>query len=42
MNAEMERFPATQLLSPFRLANLIGVAAHLDLAVSRGQSLKRP
>ena len=31
MNAEMERFPATQLLSPFRLANLIGVAAHLDL-----------
>jgi hypothetical protein len=38
MNAEMARFPATQLLSPFRLANLIGVAAHLDLALSGGES----
>ncbi len=35
MNGEMERFPASQLLSPFRLANLVGVAAHLDLIVRR-------
>jgi hypothetical protein len=38
MNAEMERFPATRWLSPFRLANLIGVAAHVDLALHRGES----
>ena len=37
MNAEMARFPATQLLSPFRLGNLLGVAAHLDLAVRKGE-----
>jgi hypothetical protein len=42
MNAEMARFPATEWLSPFRLANLMGVAAHLDLAASRGESHNRP
>ncbi len=42
MNAEMDRFPATQLLSPFRLANLIGVAAHLDLALRGGDSTEPP
>jgi len=37
MNAEMARYPATQSLSPFRLANLIGVASHLDLALRGGE-----
>ncbi|HWO08882.1 MAG TPA: hypothetical protein VNN80_05360 [Polyangiaceae bacterium] len=42
MNAEMARFPQTQSLSPFRLANLIGVAAHLDLALPSSESHTEP
>jgi hypothetical protein len=42
MNAEMARFPQTQSLSPFRLANLLGVAAHVDLAVRRSDSRSEP
>jgi hypothetical protein len=41
MNREMDRFPQTQLLSPFRLANLLGVAAHLDLALGRSATNQR-
>jgi hypothetical protein len=35
LRLEMENFPRTRLLSPFRLMNLLGVAAHVALATDQ-------
>jgi hypothetical protein len=35
LRREMQSFPRTRLLSPFRLMNLLGVAAHVALATDR-------
>ena len=40
--AEMAQFPRTDTLSPFRLMNLLGVVAHLDLISGNGMGNTRP